>query len=304
LLRLPFSPYASAFAPAYRALFEDLHARHPAAIVVITEHPLGEVVALNIRDASDRGSAPYRPMTVLLVGQKHAPRLEAALGTKVTLTLSGATETRNDANLIAEAGPENGPLIILSTPRNGWFAAGGERGPGLAIMLGLARWLREVHPDVRVRLVASSHHELGGLGMESVLHRLDPKEDIALWVHLGANIATREAEAGTHGLIWGDASNARRGVAASPAIVDVTRQAFAKVPGITVSALDPGSAVGEAALIARAGSFPTVAIVGYQLAHHTRLDDARATLPTILEPTASALADLLSLTIAKQKARP
>lgn len=304
LLRLPFSPYASAFAPAYRALFQDLLARQPAAIVAITEHPSGEVVALNIRDASDRGRAQRRQMPVLLVGQKHASRLEAALGTKVTLTLSGATETRNDANLIAETGPENGPLIILSTPRNGWFAAGGERGPGLAIMLGLARWLREEHSDVRVRLIVSSHHELGGLGMESVLHRLDPKEDIALWVHLGANIATREAETGRDGLVWSDAANARRGVAASPAIVDVARQAFARVPGITVASLDPGSAVGEAALIARAGRFPTVAIVGYQLAHHTRLDDARATSPEILAPTASALAQLLSLIIAKQKARP
>jgi haloalkane dehalogenase len=302
MVRLPFSPYASLFDPAYRPIFADILRRRPAGLVAVTEHASGEVVALNVRDASDRGAAQRMPLPALLLGQKHQATLDAALGKTVQLTVQGTTTNAADANLIAEAGPDNGSLLVLSTPRNGWFAAGGERGPGIAMILGLARWLREAHPHVRVRLIVSSHHELGGLGMKAVLDRLDPIEPIALWLHLGANIATREAEARGAGLVWTDAANARRGVGVSPPLLPLAKQAFAPVAGLAVEPLDEARAVGEAALIARAGSFSVAGLVGYQLLHHTRLDTADATAPSILEATANAVSGFLTRVIELQKA--
>jgi hypothetical protein len=204
--------------------------------------------------------------------------------------------------LIAEAGPKGAPLLVISTPRNGWFTAGGERGPGIAIALGLARWLRAAHPEVRVRLVVTSHHELGGLGMKAALDKLDPGAAIALWLHLGANIATREASAGNGGLVFGEGAGGQRGVGVSALYLSHARQAFADVPGLTVEPLEGARAVGEAALIARAGNFPVAGLVGYQLAHHTRLDRADATSPLILENTAHAVSLFLTRVIQQQKA--
>jgi hypothetical protein len=301
LVRLPFSPYASVFDPAYRPIFVDLLRRRPAGIVAVTEHGSGEVVALNVRDAGETGRAANRSMPALLLGQKHLRTLEAGLGQTAELVITGAARPASDANLIAEAGPANGPLLVISTPRNGWFAAGGERGPGVAMTLGLARWLRAAHPDMRVRIVISSHHELGGLGMKAILDGLNPSEPIALWLHLGANIATREAIAGNNGLSFGDEANRQRGLGVSASHLTLARSAFAAVPGLAVEPLDSARAVGEAALIARAGNFPVAGLVGYQLAHHTRFDSAVATSAPILENTASALADFLTRVIQQQR---
>lgn len=295
LVRLPFSPYASVFDPAYRPIFAEVARRQPRAVVAITEHPTGEVVALNVRGAEEQGRASPRPFPVLAVGSRHSEALEAAAArdAAVTLTLTGTTQPGSDDTLIAERGDTSKPALVISTPRNGWFKSGGERGPGIAIALGLADWLARARPDLPVRLVFTSHHELGGDGMREVLARDEFRaERVKLWLHLGANAATTEPTMSGGKLQRSAGPNAQRGVAASEGFVDDLRKALASAT-VSVELLDPRTAVGETALIARRGGAPTVGIVGYQLLHHTRLDDATSTSPEILEPLARGLAAFL-----------
>lgn len=294
-VRLPFSQYASVFDPLYRPILAAVLQKQPGAIVAVTDHPTGEVVALNVRGAEQQGTAVRRDIPMLLVGAKHAGRLEAAArqGEKVTLTLRAQSRVTTDANLIATAGPTGQPAVVISTPKNGWFQSGGERGPGIAIALGLADWLRAKRPDLAVKFVFTSHHELGGAGMRAAL--ADPEfstERVRLWIHLGANIAAREASLADGRLTRGVDANSQRGIAATDSETAALRAAFAAM-GVSVRAINDGGQVGEIALVARRPKQTAIGAVGYQLLHHTRLDDANSTSPQTLEPFARALATYL-----------
>jgi hypothetical protein len=81
---------------------------------------------------------------------------------------------------------------VISTPSSGWFHCAGERGPGIAIWLALARWSSHRESTVRYTFVASSGHEIGEQGMRSFLASQAPRpSEVDIWLHLGASIAAR-----------------------------------------------------------------------------------------------------------------
>jgi len=292
-LRLPFNAFSSAFHPDYRAALQEVLRRRPAAAVAIVDHPSGEVVALNVRGAEEEGTPPARRFPFLVLGQKHESVLQAAAASRQTvrLTMTGKTTPSSDLTLIAESGSPGQKALVITTPRNGWFFSGGERGPGIAVALALAEWLRRHRPEIPVRLAFTSHHELGGAGMKKVL--ADPEfavDRVTLWMHLGANIATREAVVRDGRFGFTPGPNAQRGIGVTPALFPELQRAFAGRDPIRIDSLADARPVGEMALIARGGAYPLVGVVGYQLAHHTRLDTADSTSPQVLGPMAEALA--------------
>ncbi len=292
VVRLPYSVYASIYDPRYRELIGRVRAAQPAAAILITDHPTGEAVALNVMEG--RGEVAGFPM--LVVGQRHAGALEAAAsrGESARLTLTGASTEATDFNLIAERGDQASPALIVSTPKNGWFTSGGERGPGIAMALGLADWIAAEHPQMPVRMVFTSHHELGGAGIRSALAdtRFAP-ERVRAWIHLGANIATLEPRVENGQLVRENGPNARRGMTARGNLLELGRRHFAAIPGFAVEDLAAGGAVGEITVIARGREHPAAGLVGYQLLHHTRLDTAETTSGAVLEPVAHALARMI-----------
>lgn len=293
LVRLPFSPAASLYDPRYRETVAAVARARPAAAILVTEHPTGEPVALNVLEGRD----PPFDFPVLIVGQRHLPRLEAAAqrGERVRLLLDGQSADAEDFTLIAERGDPAAPALVISTPRNGWFASGGERGPGIALALALADHIAAAHPALPVRFVISSHHELGGAGIRRVL--ADPRfatSRVRGWIHLGANIATAEARVEGGAVVRAPGPNARRGAAASGTLLALAQRHLAPLENMAVVDLAGGSAVGEIVLIARGRDHPALGLVGYQLLHHTRLDDARSTSPEVLEPVARALAAIVA----------
>ena len=295
-LRLPFNAFSSAFHPDYRAALQEVLRRRPVAAVAIVDHPSGEVVALNVRGAEEKGTPPMRSFPFLVLGQRYEPVLQAAAASRrtVQLTMTGKTTRSSDLTLIADSGPPDQRAIVITTPRNGWFLSGGERGPGIAVALGLADWMRKNRPEIPVRLAFTSHHELGGAGMKKVLTDPEFAEDrVKLWMHLGANIATREAVVRDGRFGFTPGPNAQRGIGVSPALFPELQRAFAGRDPIRIDSLADARPVGEMALIARAGAYPLVGAVGYQLAHHTRLDTADSTSPQTLGPMAEALACFL-----------
>ena len=46
-------------------------------------------------------------------------------------------------------------LVVVTTPSSGWFQCAGERGAGVALWLGLARWAARQKTDFSYQFVAS-----------------------------------------------------------------------------------------------------------------------------------------------------
>ena len=120
-----------------------------------------------------------------------APRLNVNPDTDETMCIA--------CDLCALACPEN--LIVVSTPQSGWFRCAAERGPGIALFLGLARWASKRTSGSSFLFVSTSGHELGALGMRVFHDELAPRpERVLCWIHLGAGIATFKWEDGPTGL--------------------------------------------------------------------------------------------------------
>ncbi len=156
-----------------------------AAILGVTPSESGEPVALNC--AAD---APAWPVPVLLVGPTDEMNLRGAIG--IAISIQGRDEQDAEAlETVGEIGTGK-KYVVISTPSSGWFHCAGERGPGIAMWLALARWLSHRESKFRYTFVASSGHELGEQGMRSFLAQRAPRpEDVAIWLHLGASIAAR-----------------------------------------------------------------------------------------------------------------
>jgi hypothetical protein len=153
---------------------------------------------------------------IVCVGGKDVAALEAA-ATKNSLAeiiLQGKDEPNAEAkNVVGKFG--NGKkLIVVSTPQSGWFRCAGERGAGVAVFLGLARWTtRQKSLDANWVFVSTTGHEFSGMGMKAFLKELAPKpKDVFAWLHLGANVAVWNYEQTAQGLKKSGKVESRRGV--------------------------------------------------------------------------------------------
>ncbi|HEY3134718.1 MAG TPA: hypothetical protein VGL29_01590 [Blastocatellia bacterium] len=253
------------------------------AVVAITEGPTGEIIALNSRE----GAQPW-PIPVALAGPRDEPALMAAARSGVAASLLIDGDDRREArakNVIGRVhrGKE---LIVVSTPQSGWFRCAAERGPGIAMFLGLARWASRRPSGSSFLFVSTSGHELGGLGMKAFLKELAPSSDRVLcWLHLGAGIAAFAWEETATGWKRLREPDSRRSLMTSPDLVPILTSSFADLPELTPTV---GRAVGEFEFISKAG-YRTFGIAAAHRFHHTPADSPEMTGPEILEPIGSAL---------------
>jgi hypothetical protein len=267
----------------------DICQRGPAAVVAVTEHPSGEVIAMNAV-----ASRFDWPVPVVIVGGREGPRLaEAAARTAAaSLVSTGAlTPDARAANVIARR-PGEGRTVVLSTPKSGWFRCAGERGTGLTVFLHLAQWLvRTSRADLT--LVAFSGHELDYLGGAHFLKAAAPApapDAVRLWLHIGANAAMQPL-AVSAGAVRPDPSGARaRRVTASPALLEAAGHAFTPAAGFGPPVeMSEATAAGEPSIIRRAGYGALAALIGANPLFHTPLDRAEVvTAPAELEAVAAA----------------
>jgi hypothetical protein len=260
------------------------------AVVVVTEGPLGELAAFN----RNPKAAPW-PVPVLFVAGREAAVLKAAAqaGETATVRLEGRSMQRQVSNVVARRVRPGKPTVI-STPKSGWFHCAGERGSGIAIWLGLARWLATT--DRNVILVAATGHEFDGYGGERFAETLAPKPaDTRLWVAIGANVAAYDF-ALVDGKITRQAGPpSARILACSDALVPVAAKAFAGQPGYEKpSDIEQSKPPGEVAHFQELGYAPLVGMVAANPLHHTRRDLADVTGPAVLEPVARGLAAIIA----------
>ncbi len=178
-------PKGIAMGAEHLAVIRPLIEAGAAAIIGVTPSESGELVALN-----EPADAEPWPVPILLVGPAEESNLRGAI--EAGISIKGRDEAQAGAfETTAEIGSGK-KRIVISTPSSGWFRCAGERGPGIAIWLALARWASHRESGVRYTFVASSGHEVGEQGMRRYLASQAPRpEEVGAWVHLGASIAVR-----------------------------------------------------------------------------------------------------------------
>lgn len=294
LVRFPFDPRTSVFKGSGHAEMIERAAKAGAlAVVAITEGATGEVIALN----SPEDAAPW-PVPVLLVGARDQQSvLEAARsGADVTFLLDGRDDPAAEArNVVGRLAGEKG-LIVISTPQSGWFRCAGERGPGIALFLALARWASRRQTKPSYLFVSTSAHELGGQGMKHFQDKLaPPAATVTAWLHLGAGIATYLWEETATGLRKLRQADSRRYLMCSADLESMLATTFAGHAGLTPVV---GRPVGEMEFIIKRG-YSSFGIAAGHRFHHTPADSPEMTDSSLLEPVAQSIVRTLETIEAK-----
>jgi hypothetical protein len=285
VLRLTADPRASVFPGSeHRALMQNAATGGAQAVVAITPHDSGEVVALNAL-----GGEMNWPLPVLCVGAAYGSRLQAleTQGAWAELRLNGGLEPRAEAHNVVGRRSGAGRSIIVSTPSSGWFRCGGERGPGIAIWLALAARASAHAPwQSPLCFVATTGHELGALGMRQFLKEgAPPPAQVKAWLHLGAGFAVWAARPRPVGMEALGQVNPRRGMSAPADMAELLQTSFRDVDSFPVVT---DRRIGETQLLAREG-YRAFGPVGQSDWHHLRSDGPQATGPALLAPVAAAL---------------
>jgi len=283
LVRFPYDPRASVSSDSvYAAIIDAASKSGAAAVVAVTEGPADEITALNV----EPNASPW-PVPVVLVAPRDSSIIDACAksGAQVSLILAGKDELQAEAKNVIGRLPRGEKLIVVSTPQSGWFRCAAERGPGVALFLGLARWASRRTAGPGFLFLSTSGHELGGLGMRAFQQELAPKPDgVLCWLHLGAGIAAFAWEDTANGPRRLREADSGRLLMASPNLIPIIKETFA-LTGLTPTS---ARAVGELDIVLKAG-YRTFGIAARHRFHHTPADSPEMTGPEILEPVASAL---------------
>lgn len=273
IIDLPYARWSSALAKPIAETVKIAFARGASSAVVITNGPSAKACALNAG-----GDAPMfdRPVVVLAPDEAQPFLAAASIGEAATLRVEGTGGRRPAFNLVGTLDNRRARWIVVSTPRSGWFGCAGERGPGVAVWLALARWAKAALGGFNVVFVCNSGHEYENLGAEHTAQgKLPLPADTAFWYHLGANVAALDWQELTGTLLPLPSADPQRYLVVSPSLIDVAGSAFAGQPGLEAPYPTGGITAGELTSVIAAGYTNVAGIFGAHRYHHTREDDAR-----------------------------
>lgn len=292
LINLPHRRWSSVLERPIQAALQQVWQRGAAAALLVTTGPSGESLCLN-RPAYI--SAADRPIAIVAPHHARSLALWAQSGRQVTLRLTGQGGQRIAQNIIGriQRAPA-APWLVISTPRSGWTDCVGERGPGLAIWLALADWIPRQFPKHNLLFVCNSGHEYENLGAGHLVEKwAPPPSKTDLWLHLGANAATRDWHETAVGLMPLPSVDSQRFLLTSDDIVERARAAFRGQAGLEMAYPSSVGAAGELAEIIKAGYPRHAGIFGAHRFHHAMSDNFSTVAPEPLAATASGFRDLL-----------
>ncbi len=285
LTRFPRTLTGAYLKPFHRTIIHEIAARGARAAVVITEHASGEIFMYNVK-ADDEPS----PIPVVLIGQNDEPILKNAIEKNIPITISIRGEYREKArtrNVIAELN-RGRKKIVISTPLSGWFTCAAERGPGIALFLGLARWIARNNLKAHFIFIGTTGHEIGHGGMDLFMNQKAPRsEDTYCWLHLGASLAAYRLEKTKEGFRnMNELLRYRKLFFFNPSNLDIYLTyyldlGFIPLPGIYKT-------IGEMEDVRRRGYHTYIGMAGSHQFFHTPADSPEITGPDILESAAGA----------------
>ncbi len=261
------------------------------ALVVSVPHPSNAIYARN-------AATPYLqqalPLPTLIVASADSQTLDLALKNKqqVEFQLQGTTEEKATAENIIARLDRGGDWIIVSTPSSGWFTAAGERGVGVALFLGAARWIAGNDKNNSYIFIANSGHKLDMMGAKYSLEEMPGPEKVKLWLHLGASIGTRQWQESEQGLLplethnrvfmfadWGNLFSAWKNFSDVPELMLLPAFILPSDHGERVHYIDAG--------------YPAMGFVADHRLFHTPKDALKVSSPELLAPYGKGLEKLL-----------
>lgn len=289
LIDLPASRWSTALAKPIAEPIAAAFAAGARAAVAITNGPTGKVIALN----ADGRKPMFAGPVALMAPADAAPfAAAAARGDQATLFLVGTGGRRPAFNLVGRIDRGARRWLAVSTPRSGWFTCAGERGPGVAVWLSLARWASRNVRDHNLAFICNSGHEYEYLGAAEALKAIAPKPDeTRFWLHLGANVAAQDWHEGTGKPL--PSIDPQRFLAISPALLPLAREVFAGHVGLEVPYSSEQLAAGELVEVIGAGFEPAAGVFGIHRYHHVAGDDARCVSALNIATTATAFRALV-----------
>jgi hypothetical protein len=270
-------------------LIDSLAENGAVAVLAVTENPSGEVAAFNATARPDPWKIP-----VALVAAGYSAKLSsfAAGQQPVRLDIEGEYRDVTGRNVFGSIGTGK-KYIVVSTPISGWFICGGERGPGIAVWLELARWAATLDTDYTFVFTGNSGHETSGIGAHLFLDEFAPVvEDTHLWIHLGASLATHAYKKTPEGLVRQDEADSLRNFFYSDPIEDSFKKAFEKTKAQKFNIRERNA--GELVYVAQKGYRRILGISYIHPYFHTPLDSASTTSPRILADITTAFRQFIS----------
>jgi hypothetical protein len=247
-----------------------------AALILVPDTPSGEYFG---HMQPDDCLVP-----TLIVGDRDAQTLQAAAASGATarIEIAGSIRPRAQAFNIVARVLRSGPLFVVTTPTSAWTSAGGERGPGVALWLGL---MRRAIAGGRGSWVfgAFSGHELDGAGSRAFLaspDAPDPKK-VRAWCHLGASIANRSFDREQRSSLPLDSLMPGGRLLTNEAVWLTELERAFEGAAIKPQLAAANQAIGELKLYFGAG-YPTFGFEGGGFYFHAPGDTALSTSPNLL----------------------
>ncbi len=297
LVRLPYRRWSTILDRAVESAIEDAVGRGAIAIILVTAGPTGEVLLLNTP-----AEKPVSPKPLALLAPNLAgPVIDAARhGVSTKLFLTGGIGSRPAANIVGRRLAAGDRWIVVSTPRSGWTDCVGERGPGIAIWLALAQWMPRMFPRHNLLFVNNSGHEYEYFGAEKMLKAFGPPPtETDFWMHLGANVATRDWHELPGRLLPLPSADPHRFLMVSDELVGPARAIFKGQPGLEMAYSSSEGTAGELSEIVKAGYLRHAGIFGAHRQHHAVTDKLETVAREPLAMTARGVRDLLLTAISQ-----
>lgn len=292
LIELPHARWSSALARPIREPLVQAAEAGAIGAVLVTTGPTGGAIALN---ADGNNRLVTIPVGIIAPAFADPFLIAAKQGGMARMILTGRGGRRPAANLAARIDRNAAQWIVVSTPRSGWTTCAGERGPGIAAFLALARWAPAALPDHNLLFLCNSGHEYENLGADRALDSLAPSPaTTSMWLHLGANVAARDwHDAGQQRLLPLLSADPQRYLVTSTDLVDRARTCFEGVPGLGNPYSAQSGTAGELSHIVARGYPRFAGIFGAHRFHHVAEDDARCVHPPLVEEVTARLKSLL-----------
>lgn len=264
------------------------------AAVVAINTASGELLGRTV--PPEQNEAPWCSIPLVGVAWKHRDALFAAAARNAEAGVIVDGEVKpgvRPRNVMGRIG-KGKDVIVVTTPISALTQSGGERGPGIAILLGLARWLSQRQPRCRYLFSGNTGHETHGTGAYALLGVLPPPAEVRAWLHLGASIANRYP-ATSAGLMLDEVAVQRRagtvGFVSAPVLVPILQKAFADIPGLRPTT---EAALGELPEYLKRG-YRAFGFFGGNRVFHTWGDGPEQAVPELMERVARALARSLDM---------
>jgi hypothetical protein len=296
LVALPAKRWVTLLDPQASRPIAEAIGKGAAAVVLVTNGPIGEQIGLNV----SLKRPPFERPVATLAPKDAGPFLaaaEAGRAARLTVDGTGGGAARRPAfNLIGRLDRKAARTLIVSTPRSGWFTCAAERGSGLAVWLALAHWLARTDHGVNLEFLATSGHEYEYVGGERYLAERAPKPaQTRMWVHIGASLAARDWHELGSRLLPLPSADSQRVLTATADVLARVRAAFKGVTGLEATyEATRAMAGGELVNVIEAGYASAIGEYGGHRYFHTPGDDMRCVSGDLAAPVAAAYRKALS----------